>query len=101
MEVITKTNGYGISKELEAMIERFNNAVAKLFGDNVKSIEHFYYGDKLDMLTVKLNNKHYGQFNLSAKRVSFNGHSCSFEEYEKFEMLTYNDELYNGKLLEL
>ena len=101
MEITTKTNGYEISKELKVMINRFNNAVAKLFGDNVKSIEHFYYGDKLDMLTVKLKNKHYGQFNLSAKRVSFNGHSCSFEEYEKFGLLTYNDELYSGKLLEL
>lgn len=101
MEVITKTNGYEVSKKIEEMIKRFENAVAKLFGDNVKSIEHFYYGDKLDMLTVKLNNKYYGQFNLTAKRVSFNGHTCSFEDLKKFEMLTYNDECYNGKLLEL
>lgn len=101
MEITTKTNGYEISKELKTMIDRFNSAVVKLFGSRVKSIEHFYYGDKLDMLTVKLNNKSYGQFNLSAKRVSFNGHTCSFAEYETFGMLTYNDELYNGKLLEL
>lgn len=101
MEITTQTNGYMVGAKLEEMIKRFENAVSKLFGSHAIKIEHFYYGDKLDMLTVKLKNKHYGQFNLTAKRVSFNGHSCSFAELETFEMLTYNDECYNGKLLEL
>ena len=101
MEIITKTNGYEIGKELQAMIERFDRAVEKLFGDEVKAIEHFYYGDKLDMLTVRLHGKSYGQFNITAKRVSFNGHTCRMDEYKRFEMLTYNDECFNGKLMEV
>ena len=101
MKITTKTNGYEIGAELKAMIERFESAVAKLFGSHAIEIEHFYYGDKLDMLTVRLSNKHYGHFNITAKRVSFNGHTCSFEELDKFEMLTFNDECFNGKLFDI
>lgn len=101
MEITTKTNGYIVGEKLKEMIKRFENAVEKLFGASVIKIEHFYYGDKLDMLTVKLDNKHYGHFNITAKRVSFNGHTCSSEEYAKFEMLTFNDECFNGKLFDI
>lgn len=101
MEITTKTNGYNIGTELKAMITRFENAVKKLFGCHAIEVEHFYYGDNLDMVTVKLVNGNYGDFNLTAKRVSFNGHTCSLAERKTFEMLTYNDECYNGKLLEL
>lgn len=101
MKITTKANGYMVGTELEAMIKRFENAVDKLFGSHASEIEHFYYGDKLDMVTVRLVNGNYGDFNLSAKRVSYTGCTCSHAESKTFEMLTYNDELYKGKLLEL
>lgn len=94
-----KTNGYR-AEGLQNMIQIFNKAAQNLFGDCM--IEHFYYGDSLDMITVILPNRNYAYFNLSAKRVSFNGHTCTIEEYDKFSQLTYNDDIYemNGRLLE-
>ena len=97
MEVITKTNGYEISEELKAVVEQFNRKAEERL-NNVKEIEHFYYGDKLVMTSIRLENKNYGQFNITTKRVSFNGHTCSYEELAVFESLTWNDELYKGEL---
>ena len=99
MTIETKTNGYK-ADELQELIKVFNTATEKLFGDC--HIEHFYYGDSLDMISVRLSNNNYGHFNLSAKRVSFNGHDCSKDEFNKFIQLTYNDDLFdlNGRLLE-
>jgi hypothetical protein len=101
MTINTQHNGYAIGSKLTEIKEKFEEATRKLFGDEVKEINHFYYGDKLIMSDIKLNDKHYGQFNLTAKRVSFNGHTCTFEQYDKFSLLTLNDELFKGKLLEL
>ena len=101
MEITTKTNGYKVGTELEEMIKRFESAAKKLFGAHISAIEHFYYGDKLDMVTVRLVNGNYGDFNLSAKRVSYTGCTCSHAENKTFEMLTHNDECYNGKLFEI
>lgn len=91
MTINTQHNGYAIDSKLTAIKERFENAARKLFGDEVKEINHFYYGDKLIMSDIKL----------TAKRVSFNGHTCTFEQHDKFALLTLNDELFKGKLLEL
>lgn len=71
------------------------------FGEKIDRIEHFYYGDRLDMVTIWLYGKHYGDFNLTAKRVSFNGHTCTWWELYLFEALTWNDECYNGMLWEI
>ena len=99
MEVITKTNGYTISEELNAVIEQFEKVASERLS-NIKKIEHFYYGDKLSMSDIYLEGGHYGQFNITAKRVSFNGHTCSHEERAIFESLTWNDELFKGRLYE-
>lgn len=101
MTINTQHNGYAIDSKLTAIKEKFEEVAEKLFGDEVKEINHFYYGDKLIMSDIKLNDRHYGQFNLTAKRVSFNGHTCTSEQYDKFALLTLNDELFKGKLLEL
>lgn len=98
MTSLTKTNGYK-AEALQEMKATFDRAVEKLFPE--ATVNHFYYGEHLDMIDVKLPNKSYGSFNLSANRVSFNGHTCYDEEYTKFTQLTHNDELFNGKLLEI
>ena len=101
MKITTQKNGYTLVLELEEMINRFENAIQKIFGSHVSEIEHFYFDNNLDMARVKLVNGNYGGFNLSSKRVSYTGCSCSHAENKTFEMLTYNDECYNGRLLEL
>ena len=95
MTIETKTNGYK-AEGLQEMIRIFNKAAETLFGEC--TIEHFYYGDRLDMISITLPNRNYGHFNLTANRVSFNGHTCSCDEGVRFEMLTFNDELYKGNL---
>lgn len=98
LNIETKTNGYK-AEALQEMKATFERAVAKLFPE--ATVKHFYYGERLDMIDVIVSSGNYGSFNLSANRVSFNGHSCTHEIHEKFTQLTYNDELFNGKLLEL
>lgn len=90
--IIYKTNGYDrmISGKMKQVIKWFNYAVRISFIDHYR-IEHFYYGDKLDMITVYLDNGHYGDFNLKENSINFNGHTCSNEEYEIFSNLTWND----------
>lgn len=95
MTTTVKTNGY-TAEALQSIISVFNNAAQKLFGECV--IEHFYYGEKLDIVDVRLACGSYGSFNISANRVSFNGHSCSEAEYKSFVKLTYNDECFKGEL---
>lgn len=90
--IIYKTNGYdrSISGKMKQVINWFNYAVRISFIDNY-CIEHFYYGDKLDMITVYLDNGHYGDFNLKEDSIHFNGNTCSNEEYDIFSNLTWND----------
>lgn len=99
MTINTKTNGYK-AEGLQELIAIFNKAAENLFGEC--TVDHFYYGDSLDMISITLPNRNYGQFNLTKKRVSFGGHTCTNEEYVKFTQLTFNDDLYelNGRLLE-
>ena len=51
------------------------------------------------MTDIVLDNGHYGQFNVTAKRVSFGGHTCTGAEKEVFGALTFNDDLYKGGLI--
>ena len=90
------TNGYSITPEHKRVLEAFNLMAEKTM--EVKEIEHFYYGSSLIMSSVRLVGGSYGHFNITANRVSFNGHTCSTEEHKLFTELTYRDELFNGKL---
>lgn len=95
----TKTNGYK-ADGLQKMITIFEAAAARVLPGC--AVSHFYYGDNLDMMDVSFNGDSYGHFNLTANRVSLNGYGFPNDEVaEKFKSLTHNDELYNGKLLEL
>lgn len=90
MVIVVKDNGFRC-EVTQPRIKEFNRNVEILFPD-CKEIEHFYYGDVLVMTTVRLMNGDYGHFNIMPYRVSFNGHTCSSENYKNFEQLTLNDE---------
>lgn len=94
----TQDNGYKAEK-LQNMISRFNKAVKVLWKREAVTVEHFYYGDDCDMITIRTENG-YAHFNLTQKRVSLNGLSASTnEEYNLFKELTYRDGYYVGNLL--
>ena len=100
MTITTKTNYYTISEELETMKKRFEFVCSVLFPD--WEMEHFYYGSKVIMTTISGKKiGEYAQFNITANRVSFNGHTTSLENYKKCESMTHNDECHKGRLLEL
>lgn len=94
----TKKNGY-TADGIQDMIGKFEKVAALLFPGC--TVRHFYYGNTLDMADIILAPGHYANFNISAKRVSLCGYTCSNEEYAKFVSMTHNDELFPGKLLEL
>lgn len=95
-DIRVKTNGYEITEGHKAIIKKWENFIFENM--DVKFIDHFYYGDKLDMATVKLKDEYYGDFNITENRISFTGHTCTHEEYLIFTKATKNDELYNGIL---
>jgi hypothetical protein len=99
MTITTKTNGYEIGRHLETMVKRFETVMNEYFPD--WEVEHFYYGSKLVMTTVKGCGCEYAEFNISAIRVSLNGCTCTRSHHKLFESFTYNDECHEGKLLEL
>ena len=101
IKVETKTNGYK-ALGIQPMIEKFEKVASIFFPGCL--VRHFYYGDHLDMADIVLNDSDdpdYAYFNITANRVSLNSHSCKPENMRKFESMTYQDELYNGKLIEL
>lgn len=102
IRIETKTNGYK-AEGLQEMIAKFEKVAGLLFPDC--TVRHFYYGDHLDFADIILgtgdHGNHYGSFNITAHRVSFNSHTCSEDEYKRFTMMTHRDELFDGKLLEL
>ncbi len=101
MKVQRKENGYEkyASAELLARLGEWEKAVENAFGVAVDRIDEFFYGERLVMTTIVLKNRHYGNFNLTARRISFCGHECTTEEYNTFGRLTLNDELYVGGLV--
>ena len=99
MTITTKTNGYTIGKELETMVQRFEYAASVLLPE--WEMEHFFYGEKLVMTTIRGCGCEYADFNISANRVSFNGHTLTRTHCKLCEGLTHNDECYKGRLLEL
>ena len=95
--IIIKDNGFKPSEQLLQVREDWEQLVESTF-DNIKEIEYFYYGAELIMASVRLTDKSYGHFNITEKRVSFNGHTCTYTQYMGFSKCTWNDELYEGKL---
>ena len=96
--ISTQTNGYKAEK-LQHMISRFDKAVKLLWKRETVKVEHFYYGDDVDMIMLHTENG-YAHFNLTQKRVSLHGLSASNDvEFNLFKELTYRDGYYTGNLL--
>lgn len=94
-------NGYK-AEGLQEMLATFNRAAEKTFGaENIKLIEHFYYGDRLSMTDIVLQDRHYGQYSITAHGVHFNGHTCTKEQYKLFRLLTHDDPFHMNKLMEI
>lgn len=94
----TKTNGYEPSAEMMRVLYSFEEAVDRVFGTNHEqtdvTIEHFYYGANVDMLTVSVPGRGYGHYSLTERFVHFNGHTCREEDFSKFASLSWNDDIY-------
>lgn len=100
IKISTKTNGYKAEK-LQNMISRFNKAVKLLWKREAVTVEHFYYGDDVDMVTIHTE-KGYANFNITQKRVALNGLSAVNDvEFNLFKELTYRDECYTGNIFAL
>ena len=93
----TQDNGY-TAHAAACMIDAFNRAAEKLFPNC--TVEHFYYGERLDMATIHVDGG-YAHFNITSKRVSLSGYTCKMDVLKIFELMTYHDELYAGKLLDI
>jgi hypothetical protein len=98
MKIELKTNGYA-AESLQPMINIFDKVAERLFPEC--TVKHFYYGNYLDMADIVLASGKYAHFNIASKRVSLTGYTCSSEELAKFESMTHNDELYDGRLLKI
>lgn len=83
----TKTNGYALSNNFLTNIEEWENKLQSIFGNELMIIEHFYYGNKLDMADVILKDGNYMQFNIGEKHIHCTGHTCTHEQKVKFELL--------------
>lgn len=98
INIKTKTNGYK-AEGLQTMIARFEKAAAELFPGC--TVEHFYYGDHLDMADLILGEGNYAHFNIYEKRVSLCGYTLTNDQHAKCGSMTHNDECFNGKLMEI
>ena len=95
-DIRVKLNGFELTDEHKRVLKVWEE---KAFQElDVDYISEFYYGNSLVMATIKLNDGYYGEFNITEKRISFNGHECTHEEHEIFTKLTWNDECYKGEL---
>lgn len=83
----TKTNGYTLSSEFSTNIKELENKLQNIFGNELMIIEHFYYGDKLDMADVILKDGNYMRYNIGEKHIHCTGHNCTHEQKVKFESL--------------
>ena len=100
MNIQKRTNGYTISAKLQETLTKWEEAAAQAFGDQLASIEEFYYGSCLVMADIHLKSGSYGDFNVCQSRISFNSHTSSMDEYKIFGQLTLNDECFPGGLIE-
>lgn len=98
MTTTTKTNGYTASA-LQPTISLFERAAEIMFPDC--TLEHFYYGDKIDMVDLIISKGRYAHFSISINRVGLGGYTCSSEELAAFEAMTLNDRLYESHLIEI
>lgn len=97
-DIRVKTNGYELTAEHKRVLKVWEEKAFETM--DIKYIDEFYYGDKLVMAKIKLNDGYYGSFNITEKRISFNGHECTREEHNAFTKLTWNDECYKGELFQ-
>lgn len=95
-EIKVKSNGYELTENHKKVLKVWEEKAFELL--EVDYISEFYYGDKLVMATIKLTDGHYGDFNITEKSISFNGHTCTNEQHSIFTKLTWNDECYKGIL---
>lgn len=93
-DIRVKTNGYELTEEHKKVLKVWEEEAYKIL--DIKYIDEFYYGDKLVMATIKLNDGNYGHFNITEKRISLNGLTCTHEQHNLFATLTWNDECYIG-----
>lgn len=82
-----KDNGFKLSEAFKSNIKEWEISLEKLFGKEIMIIEHFYYGDTLDMASVTLKDGCYMQYNITEKCVRCEGHSCTHEQKEKFDSI--------------
>ena len=97
-----KMNGYQPDYDMRLAMNNFDRAVFHAFPYTTVTVEHFMYGANLDMVTVIVGDEpktEYGHFNVTAKSVHFNGHTCSHETYAIFDQLTLNDDCHKGGLI--
>lgn len=95
-EMKIKTNGYEISVKLQKVVDIWKSFLEEKL--DVKEFSLFYYGDNLIFADCILNDKNYGQFNITENQVFFNGHTCTDEQRDVFASATWNDVCFNGKL---
>lgn len=98
MTINTISNGYK-AEGVQKLIDLFNKAAEKLFPEC--EVEHFYYGDKISMTDVRLYPGCYAHFSIGENRVSLTGWTCKRDDLMKFQSMTYKDDLYAGKLLQI
>ena len=100
MELVTYVENGFTAKDLQENITKFNNYVKKQFPDCV--IEHFYYGENVDMVDVFLpysdTPRDYANFTITRHRIALTGYGCHNDNLKKFERCTLNDELYVGAI---
>ena len=89
MKVIrfTKTNGYTLTSEFLTNIEEWENKLQSIFANEIMIIDHFYYGNKLDMTSVILKDGNYMRYNITEKNISCSSHYCTYKQKEKFDSL--------------
>lgn len=95
-DIRVKRNGYELREKHTQLLKFWEEKVFERL--DVEYIKEFYFGDRLVMADVKLKDGNYGSFNITEKRISFNGHVCNTEQHKIFTGLTLNDECYKSEL---
>lgn len=89
MEIVkfVKTNGFQPDKKIIANIKEWEKSLFNIFKNEIMIIEHFYYGNHLDMADVILKDGNYMQYNIREKNIRCSGHVCTHEQKTKFDSL--------------
>lgn len=87
-----KSNGYEMDKEMNNVIKAFERATEKAF--NSATVEHFYWTENCDMVTVIVEGG-YADYIIRKAGVYLSGYNCPKTMLEKFATLTVNDDFYS------